>query len=181
MKKATILIVVLTLVLFVSSAAFADNIGINLGFDFGGTYSIGSESTNSGIVIGAEYLFTQFAEFNLDYGFGLEYQFSRSRTVTPGDFNFIPIYATGTYYFKDAGNDRVTPFVTARLGYDLFSGDNTYKGFNDLTGGIYFAVGGGVYIGDIGSVKLLYDVNNGSRGDTSLTYSKLRLLYSYQF
>lgn len=183
MKKLLTLIVGLALAFLVSSAALAENMTVNLGVDFGGTHAQGTDKyTNAGISIGAEYNISQLAE-NLSWGVGLEYQLSRTNYDTSaGTFSFIPVYVAGTYQIRNAESGLFIPFVTARLGYNFLSGDSNYKNDvgNDLKGGIYYSVGGGVSLANLAAVKLLYDINTGS-ATNNITYSKLRLLCSYSF
>ncbi|MCP4582601.1 MAG: hypothetical protein GY839_13410 [candidate division Zixibacteria bacterium] len=78
------------------------------------------------------------------WGIGAQYQLPRSISGLSGKFNFMPIYAHMIAYpFLE--NDF--PYIVARIGYNLFLGDNVFRIDYDndttLKGGLYYAYGVG--------------------------------------
>ena len=68
------------------------------------------------------------------------------------------------------------PYLLGRIGYGLFLGDLFYKGtYGELSGGIYYAFGGGIEIIFAGNfiifAEATYSVNHGSVVDYYYGYS----------
>jgi hypothetical protein len=107
-------------------------------------------------------------------GAGLEYEFGSSLTIdTSAVFQFIPIYGVVRVPF-DIG--PVTPYAVARIGYGVFSGNSAYTGGVSLTGGLYYALGGGIDL-RLGQFSIFaegtYSADNGSFPLLGITFNVL--------
>jgi hypothetical protein len=153
MRKIFLIIAVALLLSSFSVAAFADG-AFSLRFrgtgEFAGNQSVSAspitanESVAGGFAIGLDGLFKVMPY--LQIGAGLEYQFSRQATyqgVNQGNVQYLPIYAMVRVPFALG---PIEPYVVGRIGYGFFSGDSTYtlSGAMSLSGGLFFAVGGGI-------------------------------------
>ncbi len=99
-----------------------------------------TEDVEIGFSFGADLLYALHDYF--EFGIGIEYQISRSQVKYQGDFNFAPLYGVIRIPFS---LKYVTPYLLSRIGYGFFFGDVNYTGtFGQLTGGFYYAVGGGI-------------------------------------
>lgn len=165
-----------------------------IGIDFGGTikYTLNSVSINgdtaNGFNIGGEYL--SVIDNRTTIGAGIEYMLNRkissiAGVTTTGDptFYFVPIY--GTLRFK-LSETELSPFFKLNLGYNLiYDGSNDYKSTASLSGGLYYALGGGIFVSKTINFELIYSnyagkVNtNGISLDTA--YTKIGIVAGYLF
>ena len=190
MKKLSILVLVLSLVL-ISGSAFAQNdmmmsgewfIGAN--YDMGGSLKDADDSydTDAGFSITGEYVMPYRDKMSL--GGGITYQLARKLKDSEAEFNFIPLYGLVKYDLEEGA------YVVGHLGYNLFNGNDDFVGAGELGGGLYYAAGFGMNLAQFNNLEdmnvgLMYSVNNGTytedSTETSLTYSKLSLTFNYNF
>ena len=109
-------------------------------------------------------------------GFGIEYQFPTEQIKYPGKFGFLPLYLLAVLPLY---NSAEFPYIKGQFGYDMiFYGDEKYSGTGllkaDLSGGLFYAIGAGVYVAK-GVFEIRYTVNNGNatiaNTDFSIKYS----------
>ncbi|HKL12917.1 MAG TPA: outer membrane beta-barrel protein [Halanaerobiales bacterium] len=194
MKKLSIFILVLSLMLISSSALAAGHMAekgtwtFGADFDLGGNMSftpesgsIPDEDISTGFTVDAEYLMP--AKNKISYGGGIAYQLSRSlKDNEDATFSFVPLYGLLKY---EMAQDS---YLVGHLGYNLLSGNDNFKASEDgtaeLGGGFYYAAGIGVSMENY-NAELLYSFNNGSWDDSvtklDLTYSKLSLSFGMSF
>lgn len=159
---------------------------LKVGLDAPGTHEIeggglsGSTDVEGGAFIAGEIYATVHPRVEL--GVGGEVQFPRSQQDFAGDFGFLPIYGVARL-FPVVGS--VSLYVTGRLGFNLFFGDDDYKGSGSLEGGGHLGAGAGLLIQERVQVEALYSINTGvyEVGGTSfdITYSKLGISVGYLF
>lgn len=205
MKRLGILVLVLSLLL-VSGSAFAQNdmarmfrsgeffVGAN--YDMGGSLKDADTSydTKAGFSITGEYVMPFRDE--VSFGAGVTYQLPRGAEgggfPVDAEFNFIPLYGLVKYDLEEGA------YVTGHLGYNLFNGNDDFVGAGELSGGLYYAAGIGMNLGQFNNsdqmnlnlldqmnLGLMYSVNNGTytegTDETELSYSKLSLTFNYRF
>jgi hypothetical protein len=159
---------------------------LKLGLDAPGTHKIeGGGLDDSFDVDGGGFIAGElYATINprVELGAGAELQFPRAMEDFTGDFGFIPIYLVARL-FPLVGS--VSPYVTGRIGANLFYGDDDYKGSATLEPGGHLGLGAGLLIQQRLQVEALYSVNTGiyELAGTSLdiTYSKLGISIGYLF
>jgi len=154
------------------------------------------EDANIGVLFGAEA--AMMLSENFYAGLGLRYQLPRELDVDDSDaFNFVPIYVLLQYNFGNQGS--IIPFVVGHIGYNFFIAET--DALEDLAdtyltdasvgteGGLYWGIGGGVYVTENVSIQALYNINYGAytveadEGDYDLDviYSKLTISAAYTF
>jgi hypothetical protein len=120
----------------------------------------GNSDVDNGYSIGVEGLSKILPILQL--GVGVEYQFGRQQTDFVGNFQYMPIYAV---LRVPINLGPITPYAIGRIGYGLFSGDSDYTSGYPTTGGLYYAVGGGIDL-RFGRASIFaegaYSVDNGS-------------------
>lgn len=167
MKKLVVLLLMMALVLF-SSSALAQNQGYleaKIGFDVMGEIDPddgSSEDVDSGVTIAGEYKIPMDNVWT--YGAGLTYQLDREVDDGTGhEFNFTSIYALGQYDLADSST-----YLVGHLGYNTFDGDF----FDDYSGGFYYGLGAGFVFGETSNytAEFLYSVNSGEVEDGPDTY-----------
>ncbi|MCC3144672.1 outer membrane beta-barrel protein [Halanaerobium sp. Z-7514] len=159
MKKVVFLLVI-SLIVFsgVAAAQTGGDFVFRLGYDMSGEMDIDGEDydVESGYSLTAEYRLS--AADNFSYGAGITYQLERDVDITdgPGDvgFNYTPIYLLGEYRMAEQ-----PLYFVGHLGYNLFSIDEDVE---SESGGLYYALGGGIEFEDRYLLELLYTVNNSS-------------------
>ncbi|MBN1622010.1 MAG: hypothetical protein JW871_05415 [Endomicrobiales bacterium] len=176
------------LVLFLCSNVYADYFVPKLCLDFNGNFdtevfgiTVNSDAS-SGMGLGLELL--SGTKEDVMFGAGFEYQVMRKITSIAGvdvsdqdmKFGFLPFYGTLRFNVNTQKND-LTPFFRFNLGYNAFSANSAFKGGSSLTGGLYYALGGGVTFKNNVNLELLYSVCNGKEKAYGITadekYSKL--------
>jgi hypothetical protein len=182
MKKLTVLLLLLALVVF-SSSALAQNQGYfeaKLGLDFMGEIdreSLGEDDVKSGVTVAGEYKIPMDNVWT--YGAGLAYQLDREIDDGSGDeFNFTSIYALAQYDLADSST-----YLVGHLGYNTFDGSNSSVDYN---GGLYYGFGAGFLFGETNNytAEFLYSVNNGEveTPDTlDVDYSKVTMSVGMRF
>jgi hypothetical protein len=135
----------------------------------------GTEDVETGFSFGADFLCA--VHDNIELGIGIEYQIPRSQVKYEGDFNFAPLY--GIIRFPISLR-YVTLYSLGRIGYGFFFGEERYTGtFGKLTGGFYYAVGGGIELirftlfgrENYLFLESTYSANNGRVEDDYFNYS----------
>jgi len=193
MKKLSILVLVLSLVL-ISGSAFAQNdmmtsgewfIGAN--YDLGGSMKddVDSYDVDAGFSITGEYVMPYRDKMSL--GGGITYQLPRgvegTDIPTNSEFNFIPLYGLVKYDLEEGA------YVVGHLGYNLFNGNDEFVAGGELGGGLYYAAGFGMNLAQFNNLEdmnvgLMYSVNNGTHtgeDEVDVSYSKLSLTFNYNF
>ena len=147
----------------VTDVFYNDSLSNKQNIDLG--YSLSAELTGN---------ITEF----LSIGAGVAYQFQRKgsllnnndslnvnsenmpgKKIGIGKFGYIPVYAIVELNFIES--DIITPCVIGHFGYNLFFGNDDYKGDLLLEGGGYYAVGIRLGILENYLIDVLYEVNQG--------------------
>lgn len=132
---------------------------------------------------------------NIAIGIGATYQMERSPDEDGADdvkFNFIPIYGA-VKFWTDAG--EIFPYGTVHIGYNLFMGNEDFKTMGgeiedemELSGGLYWGLGGGIMLTNGVQFELLYSTNNGTGTieeyddyEIDVSYSKVTLSAGISF
>lgn len=182
--KKLLMVFSLSLVLVFGLCSFAMAASaVKLGYDFSGNIkgsaNIDTEKdTDGGATVGFEYTFPQD---QLEYGFGVQYQFERAVKDTDRKFNFIPVYGVINYHFPV--DSDVKPYVTARLGYNFLTANDSFKNGRNPQGGVYYGAGFGVAINQF-IIEALYSQNNGSLdggGGVNIANHQISLNFGYKF
>jgi hypothetical protein len=159
MKRALIIIVLLSVAIF----CFAEALQMGIGADFNGKHKVKTSSmehtwdVETGYSVYAEYML-QSSYFL--YGAGAEYQIPRTVTFTGGEgkVGFIPVYFVARLQAPEAF--IVRPLVVGQIGYSFLAADKDYKGSADITGGFYWGFGGGVQLQRL-VLQIMYKVDTG--------------------
>lgn len=200
-RTMLVLTITLALVLAISSLTMASH-KITIGYDMEGKYktmdddwwddndrNTRSFDTEAGFTIGYE---CTYQVRIIEYGFGFETQLERSLSdYKDADFKFSPLYGV-IYVYLPHGEEDSAPFFVARLGYNMHTGNNSYKNIGiegeELDNGMYGAVGFGFnFSRSMGAI--LYTVNSGMRtsnddpnfDDRYVNYSKFSIVYGFKF
>lgn len=191
MQKIKAFIFVSVLLVFTSANSAFAGAAVKLGLDLNGNHEFSNEVGNinysedmdvdSGISFSGEIFNSQ--NRNFDIGGGITFQLPRTLEDSDAGFNFIPVY--GMLRLK-LENGSITPYFIGQLGYSLFFGDDDYKEFDaDLTGGLYYGLGGGVVVDQKFLIELLYSVSNGTYEvydeDFDVEYSVISLNFGFYF
>ncbi len=115
----------------------------------------------------------------LGLGIGATYQFPRGlneRENSDAKFNFIPFYGLLKFWTESAG---LFPFGMVQMGYNLLLGNDEFKSYSgaeaDLSGGLYWGLGGGIIFLNGIQLELLYSMNNGRLdGDNPFYYGDMQ-------
>ena len=193
MKKLALAVAVLAF----ASTVHANQFMTKFNLDIPGNYSISNSgvtidgNTNLGFGIGGEYYHPVNEQFTI--GAGLEYQFGRKvstmggYTITDSNaFGFAPLYGT-VLFFPEIDLSGYKAFLKLNLGYNLsFYGNNDFKGSDTLTGGFYYALGGGLDLSKNLRGEIMYGTYNGQEKTPSgfaidCTYKKIGLSIGYLF
>ena len=182
MKKLSIFILVLSLMLISTSALASEHMmekgtwTFGADFDLGGTLSHNKDwDVDSGFTLDAEYVMPAKNNMKVSYGGGIAYQLSRALTDDQdSEFNFIPVYGLLKYEMQQ------NSYLVGHLGYNLFNANDTFKMGDELGGGFYYAAGIGVGMEQY-NADLLYSVNKGTWGGDDVSYSKLSLSFGMSF
>ena len=182
MKKLTVLLLVMALLVF-SGSALAQNQGYfeaKFGIDVMGEFDpdgSSEEDVETGYTLTGEYKIPMDAMWT--YGAGIAYQLDREIDVTDGgEFNFTSVYALGQYNLEDSPT-----YLLGHLGYNTFDGD----GPGDYSGGLYYGLGAGFNFGQSNQyvAEFIYSVNSGEYEDggdsTDVDYSKISMSVGMKF
>lgn len=179
MKKMMVVLILMALVLF-SFNVFAQaqsSWSVKAGLDFASTIEIGSSDHDS------EMGYSLIGEFKMPYrknwnvGAGLAYQLDREQEDNNVDFGFTPLYGLAEYRMQNSPLYFVGHLGYASMRYD----DDAY----DTSGGLYYAVGGGMDLGQRYEAEVLYTNNSGEleMGNTQddVDYSKITVTFGMRF
>lgn len=189
--RKIILLLVISLVVF-SGVVAAQAEGewlFKAGYDFSGEVEVtpedGDKETDdveSGYAITGEYIFSSESEWKL--GAGLTYQLERD--VEPAEGNNVPIRYTPIYGLAEYRLQESPVYFVGHLGYNLFDADD--PNIDNTSGGMYYALGGGMEFEDKYQLEMLYTVHNSSaefEGDEiveiDFEYTKLTLNFGIKF
>jgi hypothetical protein len=172
MRKTTmyaLICALATVALLGAGSAFAD-VMIKGGIDLGGTRDI------EGIEDDVEQSYSVAVEFTkpiaklFHLGGGIEGQFPRSADGEDGTFFFIPLYAVGRLQIPIP----LHPYVTGKIGYNFFLGNEDYLMGGMTKGGLHYGFGAGIVIFKFLVAEGSYSVCNGmqewSGADFDTTY-----------
>ena len=146
-------------------------------FDLGSSITIGNAEpdVSSGFTLDGEYVMPAKNNMKVSYGGGIAYQFARTYTNDESkEFSFIPFYGLAKYEMQQ------NSYLVGHLGYNLFNGNTDFEDGDELSGGFYYAAGIGVNMEQY-NADLLYSVNNGSKGNADVSYSKVSLSFGMSF
>lgn len=142
--------------------AIASEGQLKFGYDFSrdAKFSRGSNlELKKGPVLGAEYIFDNQGEF--EWGVGAEYKLSSNSGKIKGKdnekwFRSAPVYALGKFNLvtTQSGNDAL--YVLGRAGYNFANEARENGKYEDISGGLYAAVGLGTEFGPV-SLEALYE------------------------
>ncbi len=157
---------------------------VKVGLDAPGTHKVENGGSVSTDVDGGAFLSGEiYAGINphVELGAGFELPTARSLENISGDFMFIPLYGVARLY-PMVGS--VAPYVTGRIGLNLYLGDDDYKGSGELESGGHLGLGAGIDMNRV-QIEALLSVNTGRAevGPTwvDVTYSKLGVSVGYRF
>lgn len=174
--------VVLSVLLLAPRVASASSQGLlRIGVDMAGDHETSwtggshTDETETGVFVAFE--MPSPTAGTSETGFGIEFQTPRELEDHPGDeFSFISLYV---YLRGRTGPSRSSAVLFGRVGYNIFDGNDDYKGTSDLDNGICYAFGVGIPLERGSEVEVAYAVNLGSRdaGATSvdIEYSRISL------
>lgn len=170
--------------------AIASEGQLKFGYDFSRDAKYGQGENlkfKKGPVIGGEYIFDNQGEF--EWGVGAEYKLSSNSGKLKDKFNnkqfrSAPVYALGKFNLvtTQSGNDAL--YVLGRAGYNFANEARELGGKEDISGGLYGAVGLGTEFGPV-SLEALYEKagfsvkQNGTRDRDSLDTFGVRLGYRF--
>ena len=170
--------------------AIASEGQLKFGYDFSRDAKYGQGENlkfKKGPVIGGEYIFDNQGEF--EWGVGAEYKLSSNSGKLKDKFNnkqfrSAPVYALGKFNLvtTQSGNDAL--YVLGRAGYNFANEARELGGKEDISGGLYGAVGLGTEFGPV-SLEALYEKagfsvkENGTKDRDSLDTFGVRLGYRF--
>ena len=185
MKKIMVVLVVMAMFLF-SFNVFAQaqsSWSVKAGIDFGSELEVdgqGDFDTEMGYSLIGEYKMAYMENWNL--GAGIAYQLDRSDDEDGQDFDFgfTPFYGLAEYRMQDS-----PLYFVGHLGYASFRYDKA----NDTSGGLYYALGGGMDLGESYEAELLYTQNSGTleytegeeSADIDVDYAKFTVTFGMRF
>jgi len=183
MKKLTVLLLVMALLVF-SGSALAQNQGYfeaKFGLDVmgeiddeGDTYDV-----ETGYTLTGEYKIPMDAMWT--YGGGVAFQIDREvDNSAKTEINFTPFYALAQYNLENSQT-----YLLSRLGFNLFDGSTEGLEYN---GGLYYGLGAGFTFGQSNQyvADFIYSVNNGETEDDAgntfdIEYSKVTMSVGMKF
>jgi hypothetical protein len=178
MKKTMVVLLVMAMFLF-SFNVFAQaqsSWSVKAGLDFGSTLDIDNSDYDAGMG------YSLIGEFKMPYrqnwnlGAGLAYQLDREEETNNVDFGFTPFYGLAEYRMQDS-----PLYFLGHLGYASFRYDDDAY---DTSGGIYYALGAGMDVGESYEAEVLYTNNSGERDDGTaedVSYSKITVTFGMRF
>lgn len=174
MKRLMVVLIVMALMLF-SFNVFAQaqsSWSFKAGIDFGSTIDIGGAEHDSGMG------YSLIGELKMPYrqswnlGAGLAYQLDREEETNNSNFGFTPFYGLAEYRMEDS------PFYfLGHLGYAGFR----YDLADDTSGGLYYALGGGMDFGESYEAEVLFTGNSGESDGDDVDYSKITVTFGMRF
>jgi hypothetical protein len=186
MKKTMVVLLVMVMFLF-SFNVFAQaqsSWSVKLGIDFASEVDVEGEDepfdSDMGYSVTGEYIMPYRNGFDL--GAGITLQLDREMEIpddSKADFSFTPIYGLVEYTM-----DNGPLYFIGHLGFASFSVD--HEMVEDSSGGLYYALGAGMYITDQYTADILYTNNSGEIEDTEnvirdADYSKFTVSVGMRF
>mgnify|MGYP006432922541 CR=1 FL=1 len=174
MKKIMVILVVMAMFLF-SFNVFAQaqsSWSVKAGIDFGSELEVDGNDHNSemGYSLIGEYKMPYRQNWNL--GAGLAYQLDREEETNNSNFGFTPFYGLAEYRMQ------ASPlYFLGHLGYASFRYDEA----TDTSGGLYYALGGGMDLGQRYEAEVLYTSNSGESDNKDVDYSKITVTFGMRF
>jgi len=174
MKKTMVVLLVMAMFLF-SFNVFAQaqsSWSVKAGLDFGSTIEVDGTEHDS------EIGYSLIGEFKMPYtrnwniGGGVAYQLDRQEETNNSDFGFTPFYGLAEYRMQDS-----PLYFLGHLGYASFRYDNA----GDTSGGLYYALGAGMDLGERYEAEVLYTDNSGESDGTDVDYSKISVTFGMKF
>ncbi len=175
MRRYVIVFVLFTLCTMMIHAESRGQFTFNI--DFAGTHKIsgsefeGDAESELGLSPGLEFLFPLSDFFML--GFAGEYQFERGIDAdwasSSAKFGFMPVYITSKIGFLP--DEALNPEINLNIGYAFMYANDQYEGLGDVNGGLFYAIGGGLVLGDKLVANLLYRYQTGTL-ETAFTKKK---------
>lgn len=180
MRKSTMFAIVCLFGIFAllgTSAAFAGMV-IKGGIDIGGKLDVGGveNDVKESFSVSAE--FTKSIMKIVYLGVGVEGQLPRSTEGGTGKFFFVPAYGVGRVQIPLG---LISPYATARVGYNFFLGDDAFKAGDKLKGGIHYGIGAGAVFLKFLLAEGSYAIYNGEKGSSDTTYSTFSLKAGVKF
>jgi hypothetical protein len=122
---------------------------------------------------------------NINFGAGLAYQLDRELDLEGldnqnADFGFTPFYGLAEYRMQDS-----PLYFVGHLGFASFSFD--HPDADDSSGGLYYALGGGMDLGESYEAEVLYTSNSGEinfedvEEAVDVDYSKFTVTFGMRF
>jgi len=178
MKKTMVVLIVMALMLF-SFNVFAQaqsSWSVKAGLDFGSTLEVGNNEYNTemGYSLIGEYKMPYRQNWNL--GAGLAYQLDRNDDDASEDFDFgfTPFYGLAEYRMQDS-----PLYFLGHLGYAGFRYDDGTD--PDTSGGMYYALGGGMDLAESYEAEVLFTSNSGESDNNDVDYSKITVTFGMRF
>ncbi len=189
MKKVHLIFIVISLIFtsFVYSQTLT-LVNFKGGIDLAGTYreyfddeSLIKMDVDNGFSIALEMLMLT-ENSNFSFGFGCEYQIPRSLQIINYDINFIPFYFLLNMNLQSSKtHNSFVPFISGKIGYNLFLPDDDYLDVEDVSGGIYYGGGFGIMLNEVFFIEGVYSVNNGKYDflleNINIKYSKFTIYF----
>ncbi|MFQ5456794.1 MAG: hypothetical protein ACE5EA_11460 [Nitrospirota bacterium] len=128
MKRQSFILFLSSIILLFAVNSASGEGNLKVGVDMAGVHKTSMAGINIlddvdiGLSITTEFLSP--INDNTDMGVGIELQLPRSLKDFDGSFFFVPLY--GVIRIQPALND-ISPYLTGRMGYNFFMGDNDYK------------------------------------------------------
>jgi hypothetical protein len=185
-NKLFILILMFAVAVCFGTPVFAD-VTVMAGADLMGSWEVSGDmeadgDTDMGFFLGGE--FSTSISPLVSVGGGLRYQLERNDSdVSEMGWNFIPIYALVHLNFPAAFADF---FAAGQVGYNIFQINSDTQdawGDPDVSGGLYYGIGGGLKLPMGLQFELLYSVNNGTleQGSASADFTASQVSLSVGF
>ncbi len=179
MKKLIAVFIVMAVILF-SFNVFAQaqsSWSVKLGIDFASSIDIAGAGydTGMGYNLTGEYLMPYRNSFNI--GAGMTYQLDRdfeNYLGNDGEFGFTPFYGLVEYIL-----DNGPVYFIGHLGFSSLRVN--HPAVNDSSGGLYYALGAGMYITDQYTADLLLTKNSGEIDGEDVDHSKLTVSVGMKF
>jgi|GEM_PF-1420313 hypothetical protein len=186
MEKIMVVLVLMAMVLF-SFNVFAQaqsSWSVKAGIDFGSELEVDGEddvNTKMGYSLIGEYKMAYMQNWNL--GAGIAYQLDRSDDEAGNnfDFGFTPFYGLAEYRMQDS-----PLYFVGHLGYAAMRFEDNNDPDTDSSGGLYYALGGGMDLGERYEAEVLYTSNTGEieypNDETyDVDYSKITVTFGMRF
>jgi hypothetical protein len=180
MKKIFLVFFFSFILIIVAGLSVSATVTLKFGYDYYGYHRLLSttDTTEVGYTLAFELTSAEPGDRS-EWGFGIEAATKRQIEDTNRGFQFVPIYASFSYY--GTANDQNSFYVTTRLGYNLFIADYAYKTTDTTEGGAYYALGFGYSSGEHSRIEVLYSNCQGDLGGEGVKYSRTSISYGFRF